>query len=735
MGKLTCPIYSLNSEGGKNSFESPSHPAVGSDKGIVATQQATGQPTQDNLTWDTGIADPNYGPAPADPHSSGAYPQGDPATGSTCGSMPAKNQQYAYGVPYNNCGNPSAVMPNQNGYNGASWQNGTAGAQPYDQRSGMNNRGLLNCQESFQEYINTTGGQKELGKTTLAMQRDKYKSALKMNEFYQKQQFKQDLKERHYEIIEGEGTMMIQVKNGINQAINYIVFRCQIRSVRRYRREDGKEFFQLILSTDRYGTEVEGRLHDADLLLKRDGLKRTELENYEEGHYGFSEGRKIMRFVWEELGKRARASYDRAVPVMIPSKMGWHISEGHYQFYSRESAESWMDREENMLYSFPRLRDMDPMDVLEQVQKIFDPTRCPEISVLLYARLISLLGRILTDEIPGISFTIVGENAKVIASGLCNTFETDRNAISIDAERMEEIKRRIQEGRDTPMIIIISNPDNRSVQNRLDSVYSIQKTGMLDGGKAEVTFIYCTPILSEQTLLGKTVMVEETAIGNIEIQKIKKLFDLLQIQIVDFVEAYYGNIIQNYKTKEERINSPDQRLKEECKTIEEFVTNALKVCKLPEQYSEYIQKMLAIGKQEIMRRMEGQNDICLELFKKTVTDLTDRNQLHFSYNGMGGRFKINTICCDEKYYFFDTNLMNRICREAKICSPVYVKHQLAEKGLIKMYGNKRRREMQTDITAYDKDGNPKKISVTAIKRSLWDMLGGIDLWERGKEEC
>ena len=79
--------------------------------------------------------------------------------------------------------------------------------------------------------------------------------------------------------------------------------------------------------------------------------------------------------------------------------------------------------------------------------------------------------------------------------------------------------------------------------------------------------------------------------------------------------------------------------------------------------------------------------------------------------------------------------MNRICQEAKISSPVYVKHQLAEKGLIKIYGNKRRREMQTDITAYDKADNPKKISVTAIKKSFWDTLGGIDLWERSKEEC
>ncbi len=311
----------------------------------------------------------------------------------------------------------------------------------------MNNRGSINWQEPF-EYLSTLGGQKELGKTVLSMQKDEHKSALKMKEFYQKQQFKQYLKERHYEIIEGAGTMMVQIKNGINQAANVTVFRCQLRDIKRYRSENGKEFFRLILLTDGQGTEVEGALHDADLLTKRDGMKQTELKNYEEGRaYGTSEGGKIMRFVWEELGNRVRLSYDRAIPVMIPSKAGWYISEGHYQFCSRESAESCMAHEESMRYSFPRSVDLDPMKLLEQIQKIFDPEKCPEIPVLLYTRLISLLGRILTDKMPEISFTIIGENAKMIASQFCSTFEAERNVISLDAEGIGEIKRRIQEVR------------------------------------------------------------------------------------------------------------------------------------------------------------------------------------------------------------------------------------------------------------------------------------------------
>ena len=678
----------------------------------------------------------NNGSVPAVPYSSGAYPQGNPAAAGTGYGMPANNQQYTYGVPYNNYGNLPATMPNQYGNNGAEWQNGVAGPQSYGQSNGMNNRNPRNLQESFQKYIDTLGGQKELGKTVLSMQKDEHKSALKMKEFYQKQQFKQYLKERHYEIIEGAGTMMVQIKNGINQAANVTVFRCQVRDIKRYRSENGKEFFRLILLTDGQGTEVEGALHDADLLMKRDGLKQTELKNYEEGFvYGISEGGKIMRFVWEELRKRISLSYDNEVSVMIPSKAGWHMGEGHYRFYSRESVESCMAHEESMQYSFLRSGNADPMKLLEQIQKIFDPGKCPEIPVLLYARLISLLGRILTDKMPEISFTIVGENAKMIASKLCSTFEADRNVISLDAECIGEIKKRIQEVRDTPMIIAVSNPNNRSTQNRLDTIRSIQEDGMLDGRKTGVTFVYCIRALSEQTPLEKTVMVEEAAMAKVEMQEIKKLFDLLQTQIVDCIEAYRGDMIQYYKMDARGIKRPDERLKEECRVVKNLVVNILRFCKLPEQYVEYIQNFLSIGEAEISRRMGNQPDIYLDLFKKTVVALTNDNRLKFSSREGNKKFKVSTVCWDENYYYFDSDCMSRICKDANISSSIYVKQQLAEKGLIKLYGNKRRREMQTDITAYNNEGNPKRISVTAIKRNFWDTLGGIDLWERSKEEC
>ena len=734
--KFRSPIIPLNSENEQNSSNSSLYQTEGTNNGSAASQPAAWQSTQANLTWDVDTIDLNNGSVPAVLYSSGAYPQGNPAAAGTGYGMPANNQQYTYGVPYNNYGNLPATMPNQYGNNGAEWQNGMAGPQSYGQRSEMNNRGSLTWQEAFEEYINTFGGKKELGKTVLSMQKDEHKSALKMEEFRQKQQFKQDLKERHYEIIEGAGTMMVQIKNGINQAANVVVFRCQLRGTKRYRSEDGKEFFRLILLTDGQSTEVEGALHDADLLMKRDGLKQTELKNYEEGFvYGISEGGKIMRFVWEELRKRIRLSYDREVPVMIPSKAGWHISEGHYRFYSRESVESCMAHEESMQYSFLRSGNVDPMKLLEQIQKIFDPEKCPDIPVLLYARLISLLGRILTDKMPEISFTIVGENAKMIASKLCSTFEADRNVISLDAECIGEIKKRIQEVRDTPMIIAVSNPNNRSTQNRMDTIRSIQENGMLDGRKTEVTFVYCIRALSEQTPLEKTVMVEETAIAKVEIPEIKKLFDLLQTQVVDCIEAYHGDMVQNYKMDVGRIKRPDERLKEECRVVKDLVVNSFRFCKLPEQYVEYIQNFLSIGEAEISRRMGNQPDIYLDLFKKTVVALTNGNRLKFSSREENKKFKVSTVCWDENYYYFDSDCMSRICKDANISSSIYVKQQLAEKGLIKLYGNKRRREMQTDIIAYDNEGNPKRISVTAIKRNFWDTLGGIELWERSKEEC
>ena len=115
--------------------------------------------------------------------------------------------------------------------------------------------------------------------------------------------------------------------------------------------------------------------------------------------------------------------------------------------------------------------------------------------------------------------------------------------------------------------------------------------------------------------------------------------------------------------------------------------------------------------------------------------LTNGNRLKFSSREENKKFKVSTVCWDENYYYFDSDCMSRICKDANISSSIYVKQQLAEKGLIKLYGNKRRREMQTDITAYNNEGNPKRISVTAIKRNFWDTLGGIDLWERSKEEC
>ena len=69
----------------------------------------------------------NNGSVPAVPYSSGAYPQGNPAAAGTGYGMPANNQQYTYGVPYNTYWNLPDTMPNQYGNNGAEWQNGMAG--------------------------------------------------------------------------------------------------------------------------------------------------------------------------------------------------------------------------------------------------------------------------------------------------------------------------------------------------------------------------------------------------------------------------------------------------------------------------------------------------------------------------------------------------------------------------------------------------------------------------------
>ena len=152
---------------------------------------------------------------------------------------------------------------------------------------------------------------------------------------------------------------------------------------------------------------------------------------------------------------------------------------------------------------------------------------------------------------------------------------------------------------------------------------------MLDGRKTGVTFVYCIRALSEQTPLEKTVMVEEAAMAKVEMQEIKKLFDLLQTQIVDCIEAYRGDMIQYYKMDARGIKRPDERLKEECRVVKNLVVNILRFCKLPEQYVEYIQNFLSIGEAEISRRMGNQPDIYLDLFKKTVVALTNDNRLKF----------------------------------------------------------------------------------------------------------
>lgn len=94
---------------------------------------------------------------------------------------------------------------------------------------------------------------------------------------------------------------------------------------------------------------------------------------------------------------------------------------------------------------------------------------------------------------------------------------------------------------------------------------------------------------------------------------------------------------------------------------------------------------------------------------------------------------IERLYFDDEYYYFSKSILHKIAETLGFSrkAVLYIKQELSDNNWLKQYRKtiNRRSELEVDVMVSNND-KKIRISVLAVKREFWDMLGGISLFER-----
>lgn len=564
------------------------------------------------------------------------------------------------------------------------------------------------------------------------MERDVKKSLLRQNEFV----YKQSAKTKTYDIRMYNGEIRMEVINGNNYIVERsILFSCKIDKMYRFKRDYTRENLWQTVLRDRDNT-VCSELYPAEYISSVIKLQKTILTKYD-----CTIAPNQKNIAWKWLRNQLIAMYEQARVIELPYLAGWFEIRDVWHFWTKTEDTELLASEVINKYRREEFTDLTTEEIigelLENIEITADRTT---FGILLLFRMWAYLGNLESDSPPVIGLTLIGANAVEVAKKYLRTMYSEDDGIDIinlDADRISQIREKVKLIRNTPVIFVSCNPDNKSTQNRLADVISWMQSGFMEGAKVQGPFVFCLQEVSSSYPLDKTVVID---VSNVPIFDSFKSFSKTQSLLISIIERGGSYWVEEFRHRYMKFLEEGSNMGENsivC-ALKAMIQTVSRILNLNEERDKLLEAILYEGLDEITRQMSFEAGRLLEVFqqgveKMVITGLISSIEVHENAEKAGNE----RLYFDNEYYYFHKNLLQKIAenlrlsRKAVLC----IKQELSNHNLLKQYRKttNRRNELEVDITVGN-DDKKMRMSVLAIKREFWDKTGGVALFEKGDEK-
>lgn len=574
---------------------------------------------------------------------------------------------------------------------------------------------LLNDSEMIRETIRNQN----------FMNREVQRSMLRREEAVQKQQ----LKAVNYGIYRLDYGVELQVINGGNGILRKVLlFSCRVVGMQRFCRAGTKErFWQVEIQV--YEKKNMSELYPVDFLKYPNRLKGTLL-----GKYGCAVESRDMTIAWRWMQHELVNLYEETQETELPYLAGW--------FHLGQKWTFWIRKEENLplvsdviekftMRTFPSLDAESIADELFSAEESFGGQE--NMGILLIFSTVALLSRLVTDSPLQVGLTLVGAEAMKIARTCLCTMDTggsNCDIVNLDADRMDRIQANLQNLQDTSLVLVSSDPDNKSTRNRLFRIKSWMESGYVEGRKVTVPFVFCLQIISPLYPLDSTVviMADEVAIPD-GFEAFAKLWAFIVSIVEEGGDYWPKELKRQYRAFEEDWDKDENFLR----ICDAVAATVFEMLSLDEERNARLNEVFGAGMYGIENQLDTGTDAIVEIFKSGVAELVDAKKIAVlricSDAARGNR----DMYYDKRFYYFPESVLEYIQEELEFDrkAMLFVKQTLAADGFVKQYRTTGtcRSELETDI--WIGTGETKeRYSVFAVKRCFWDEFGGIPLCER-----
>lgn len=564
-----------------------------------------------------------------------------------------------------------------------------------------------------------------------AMERDEKKSLLKLNEF----SHKQSAKVKMYNIQECNGEIRMEVINGNNCIVERsTLFACGIVEMVRFKRDyTGEDLWWIVLRDG--DKDMYSELYPKEHIQSISKLQKTIFAMYD---CTISAVQKNMAWKW--LRNQLIAMYKRAREIKLPYLAGWFESREKWLFWTRAEGMELLASEVINKYRGEMFTDLSVEEIIDELLENIEITADrTTFGILLLFRMWAYLGNLESDSPPVIGLTLIGANAVEVAKKYLRTMYSEDDGIDIvnlDADRISQIREKVKLIRNTPVIFVSCNPDNKSTQNRLADVISWMQSGYMEGVKVQGPFVFCLQEVSSSYPLDKTVVID---VSNVRIFDSFKSFSKMQSLLISIIERGGSYWVEEFRHRYMEFLEDKRKMGENsivC-ALKAMIQTVSRTLNLDEERDKLLEAILYEGLDEITRQMSFEAGRLLEVFqqgveKMVITGLISAIEVHENAEKAGNE----RLYFDNDYYYFHKNLLQKIAenlsfsRKAVLC----IKQELSNHNLLKQYRKttNRRNELEVDITVGN-DDKKMRMSVLAIKREFWDKTGGVSLFEKGDE--
>lgn len=564
----------------------------------------------------------------------------------------------------------------------------------------------------------------------LALERDAYKSNLRINECFTKQKMKNCMP-RFFCV---ENNIWLQILNGTNTVLSQQpVFYCRIEQIKRYQRDGLDEiFWQLILIEGVSGLKVFSPLYGSGILQSNSKLRKTILLKYQ--NIGDT---KYNTLTWTWMRGYLLRMIETSEIIKLPLKAGWFEQEESWRFWTAKSADKMLLSEQIKKFYVDKFPELCAEDVVTDFQNISDGIAdCKEyVGMLLILRLCAIFARLTVNLPLEIGVAIVGEKSLEVAEGFLRTMHNNVDIVNLDADRMGKIQKQVELLQDTPAIFVSSDPDSKSTRNRLQRVMSWLRSGYIEGSEVDIPFVFCLKRFSKFYPLDDIVLLDA---DEILIPKgSAAAFAQLQNYIIQNVEkagSYYVHELRRMYKKEKSEAEDENKFLLLVQVVVDVVLQMFNR-KITEDSYNKLEELLYSGEDNIITQLKKGSNTLLEVFQKKVEDLVGLEIIYFiDRNKISYITSDSVIYYDDEFYYFTSKVLNFICQRTNIDykTLLLIKQQLAEQNLIKLYKNRSscNRDLGIDFLVCSLNGERKRLSGLAIKRQFWNKIGGIALEER-----